>query len=178
LAERVHALEERIHTLEALLNPIKGKLQADAGRATRRKQFETRAAADRARYSREDLQEIERLYQVANRQWQSEEARESLKKLVSDYKHANRTGCALLYLGQMTEGEESINYLTAAMEHHGDCWYGDGVQVGAYARHYLAARFRQQGDDASADALLDEIRNEFPDAVDHKGNLLRNVLPQ
>jgi hypothetical protein len=36
--------------------------------------------------------------------------RESLKTLVDNYPKANRTGCALLYLGQMTSGNEKEGY--------------------------------------------------------------------
>jgi hypothetical protein len=93
---------------------------------------------DRQTYTPEQLKEIEALYQTANKQWQSPEAKSALKVLIEKYPKANRTGCAILYLGQMTSGQEQENYLKKAIEKYGNCFYGNGVQVGAYARLYLA----------------------------------------
>jgi hypothetical protein len=124
-------------------------------------------------YSQEELREIESLYQVANKKWRSEEGKDSLKKLVSKYSAANRTGCALLYLGQMSTGDEQINYLKQAIENFSDCFYGDGVQVGAYARFVLWYRYRNDGEKEKAAGIAEEIRINYPDAIDHRG---RNVV--
>ena len=92
---------------------------------------------DAQSFSDQERSEIESLYQVANRKWQTQEARDSLKTLVEKYKKANRTGCAILYLGQLSRGDEQIAYLKQAIADHSDCFYGDGVQVGAFARLLL-----------------------------------------
>jgi tetratricopeptide (TPR) repeat protein len=115
---------------------------------------------------------------VANKQWQSEEAQESLKTLVEKYKKANRTGCAILYLGQMSQGDEQIAYLKQAIKDHSDCFYGDGAQVGALARLFLARAYLNSGNDKKAKPLFEEIRKNYPDAIDHNGNLLVEQLPQ
>jgi TolA-binding protein len=177
LRQQVRQLEERVEQLEHLLMPMKEELQTRARRAKLRQLFEQRVAQDAANYTAEQMQEISRLYQVANRQFNSPEAKESLKKLIDKYGNANRTGCALQYLGQMSQGEEKEKYLTAAIEKHGDCFYGDGVQVGAYARLHLAMYYRQLGKEAEAKRLLDELRENYTDAVDHQGRLLRDILP-
>jgi hypothetical protein len=50
--------------------------------------------------------------------------------------------------------------------------YGDGAQVGAFARFLLAGDYKSQGDASKAAALYVELRTKFAGAVDHSGNLL------
>jgi hypothetical protein len=50
--------------------------------------------------------------------------------------------------------------------------YGDGVQVGVYARFLLARDSQRQGDANKAAALNAEIMSKFAGAVDHTGKLL------
>jgi tetratricopeptide (TPR) repeat protein len=137
-----------------------------------------RMGRDAEIFSDSERGEIESLYQIANKKWKTPEAKESLKKLVEKYKSANRTGCAILYLGQMSRGEEKIAYLKQAIANHDDCFYGDGVQVGAFARFLLAHAYRQAGNAEMADSLFDEIREDYKDAIDHSGNSLVAQLPQ
>jgi len=158
--------------LEHALGPVMAKLTTDAAVARNRTAARARMEADLKVYSREDLQQIEQLYQVANRKFGSDEARTSLQTLLERYDRANRTGCALLYLGQMTEGAEGDAYLKRAIEQHGDCYYGDGVQVGPFARWVLAARERAAGRTDVADQLVEQIRTSWPDAIGHNGRLL------
>lgn len=184
LAQSAGELKQRIEKLEARV----AKLEAAAGGAQETKgSSEQVADSERAKakarmrkdlevYSSEDLGKIEKLYQVANKEWRSEEGKSSLKELIAKYDKANRTGCALLYLGQMSKGDEQIGYLTKAIEGFSDCYYGDGVQVGAYARYYLACRYKQDGKADKARALFDEIKTQYPNAVDHRGGLLADAL--
>ncbi len=171
LTERMQALEARVQALEqrAPAAPTAGPSLRD--------RFRARMAKDRATYTEAQLGEIEELYQVANRQWNSPEAQSSLKKLVETYGQANRTGCAILYLGQMSDGADKERYLKQAATDFADCWYGDGVQVGAYARFYLANYYQDRGDKAEAARLYAEIRQLYPDAVNHKGRLLSEIMP-
>ncbi|MCC7300789.1 MAG: hypothetical protein IT583_06895 [Verrucomicrobia bacterium] len=127
-------------------------------------------------YSQEKLQDIESLYQVANKQWRSEEGKESLRKLISKYSSANRTGCATLYLGQMSVGDEQIEYLQKAINDFSDCFYGDGAQVGAYARFVLLHRYRKDGENEKAAKLAEEIRTGYPDSIDHQGRPIVDLL--
>ena len=145
----------------------------------RRKQFMARYDQDRKRYNEAELREIEELYQIANKKFNSAEAQESLKKLISKYSCANRTGCAVLYLGQMCpDRPQAEEYLRQAIANYSDCWYGDGVQVGAYARFYLAGYYRQSGKNQEAEKLYQEIRDKYPDAVTHNGKPLANEFPK
>ena len=169
---------KRVAELEALILPTREKLEADTHRTRLRRRFEERVQRDGDTYSTEQLEEISRLYQIANKRWNTPEARESLTKLVSKYHKANRSGCALLYLGQMSKGREKERHLRRAIQKHGDCMYGDGVQVGAYARFHLATYYRQVGKGREAQRLFKKIRSDFPDAIDHKGRLLADMMPE
>ena len=80
-------------------------------------------------------------------------------------------------LGQRGRAEERITYLKQAIAEHGDCFYGDGVQVGAYARLLLGRLYFEDADPDKAKTLFDEIRNSYADAVDHQGRSLLAQLP-
>lgn len=150
-----------------------------SGSELRRQQQKARERMrrDAQTYSQEQLREIESLYQVANQRWRTQQARDVLKVLVEKYKKANRTGCAILYLGQMSRGDEQIAYYKQAIADHSDCFYGDGVQVGAFARALLGQIYLGKGDADQAKKLFDEIRKDYPHAVDHRGNPLVAKLP-
>ncbi len=176
LVEKVRQLDQRVQALETLAGTPKAEPPAQT--AGLRERAQKRFEQDRATYSHEERREIESLYQVANKQWNSPEAQESLKKLIEKYTKASRTGCALLYLGQMSSGEDKEKYLKKAMNEFPDCYYGNGVQVGAYARFQLAYYYQDLGRKEEAAALFEEIRKEYPDAVNHKGRLLSEIMPR
>lgn len=178
LKAQVQQLEQRVKELEQLVLTLKGERQAKTRPGSLRERFEARVQQDRKTYSPDELREIESLYQVANKQWKSPQAQESLKKLTEKYAKANRTGCALLYLGQMSTGEDKEKYLRRAIQDFDDCWYGDGVQVGSYARFLLATYYQQTGKAAEAAALFGEIQKSYPEAIDHNGKPLVNAIPK
>jgi hypothetical protein len=177
LRAEVEALKAQIEELKEYIGPLKEKYIAEQLVKTHQAKAQERMAKDIELYSREELREIEQLYQVANREWRTDEAKESLEKLILKYRKANRTGCAVLYLGQMSEGEEKLQYLQSAIKNHSDCYYGDGVQVGAYARFHLAHYYKQLGKVEEATILVDELKKQYPHAIDHRGNLLRDHYP-
>ena len=179
LTNRIQKLDERVKRLEELAFSKNASPQTSKQSVELRERFKKRFEQDQTAYSKEDFREIENLYQIANKQLNTPEAQESLKKLIEKYGKANRTGCALLYLGQMSKsGEEKEKYLKQAIDGYGDCYYGDGVQVGAYARFYLGIYYSQIGKKDEASALFDEIRKNYADAVDHKGRLLIDIIPK
>ena len=143
-----------------------------------REQAKERMKKDTDKYSQEQLREIETLYQSANKNLKAPEAKAQLEKLVSEYGGSNRAGCGLLYLCKMTQGEEQIKCLTEAIAKYSDCFYGDGVQVGPYARYYLAKRYQRDKREDEAQALYKEISTLYPDAVTHRGTLLSSSLGQ
>jgi hypothetical protein len=139
---------------------------------TLHERFIQRTAQDQKNYTREQLHEAEQLYQVANQKWGTPEAKESLQTMIRKFHDFNRTGCAVLYLAQMSQGDERAQYLQDCIDTYNDCFYGDGVQVGAYARFLLAQDYKSQGETEKAKALFDEIKFKYADAIDHRGNLL------
>jgi DNA repair exonuclease SbcCD ATPase subunit len=172
LRERVAALEKRLAELESKEDSAK---KLERLREENKVKARKRAAEDRRNYKPEELAEIESLYQVANKNWRTAEARDSLKKLLDKYDRANRTGCATLYLGQMSEGKERIDYLTRAVEKFSDCYYFDGCQVGGYGRFVLALTLWESGEKDKARTLLGELKTTYKDAIDHQGRPMGQV---
>jgi hypothetical protein len=176
LKQRVARLEKQIQEMSQLLEPIKAQQAADNRRKAFREKFDKKMAQDRDRYTQEQLRDAENLYQVANQKWGTPEAAESLDTMIKKYPDINRTGCATLYVAQKSQGDERAKYLQDCIEKFNDCFYGDGVQVGAYARFLLAGDYLSKGEAEKAAALQSELRTKYPDAVDHGGNLLVDSL--
>jgi len=141
-----------------------------------RARAQERMRQDLAIYSAEDLRTLEDLYQSANRNLRGPDAKAILQRVVKEFPKSNRAGSAVLYLAQMSSGTEREAYLKTAIEAHGDAWYGDGVQVGAFARVQLAAFYAAGGRMAEASDLAREVAQGFPGAVDHAGRLLVDTL--
>jgi len=134
-------------------------------------------AQDRGKYTAQQLREAEALYLVANRKWGTPEAKQSLQKLIDEFPDlTNRTGCAVLYLAQMSQGDERTRYFQECIDKYNDCFYDDGVQVGAYARFLLAQDYKRQGETDKAHVLFDEIKSKYADAIDHAGSSLVDSL--
>jgi hypothetical protein len=176
LQERVAQLEQQVQEMSKLLEPIRAQQAVDGRRKIHRAKFEAKMAEDRGKYTPEQLREAEALYQVANQKWGSPEAAESLQTMIKKYPDINRTGCAVLYIAQKSQGTERAAYLRDCIERFNDCMYGDGVQVGAYARFLLAWDCKNSGETVKANELRAELQSKYPDAVDHGGNLLMEGL--
>lgn len=172
MRERIAAMEKRISELE---DEAGSQKKLERLREENKTNARKRAAEDRQHYKPEELQEIESLYQVANKNWRTDEARESLKKLLEKYDKSNRTGCATLYMGQMSEGKDRIEYLTRAVEKFSDCYYLNGCQVGGYGRYVLALTLWQNGEKDKARALLGELKKKYKDTIDHKGRPMAEI---
>ena len=176
-------LKKRVAELEAEVKDLKDD-SADAidaaklekNREENKIKARERMREDRNEYDNEELQEIEKLYQVANKNWRTEEAKTSLEALIKKYKKANRTGCAVLYLGQMSTGEQRENYLRKAVDDFSDCYYGNGCQVGGYGRYLLAAYLRETGKDDEAKKLIAELEKKYATATGHSGKLIVSYL--
>lgn len=176
LAHRVEQLEKQVQELSRLLEPIKAQQAMEQRRNALHQKFEQRAAQDREKYSSQQLGEAEELYQVASKKWGSPEATGSLQAMIKKYPDVNRTGCAVLYLAQSSKGDERAKYLQDCIEKYQDCFYGDGVQVGAYARFLLAQDYQGNLEFKRAEALDNELKTKYADAIDHSGHLLLDSL--
>ncbi|MBT8045991.1 MAG: hypothetical protein KJN67_02380 [Pontiella sp.] len=176
LLQRIVALETRVAELEEKLAPVleeeRVKAVADQQRAIARE----RMLMDAEFLIRHDLNLIEKAYLAAEQDWKTEEAKKAVAFLTEKYPAANRTGCAVLALAQASEGAEQLRLLQRAIEKHNSCFYPNGVQVGAYARLYLGMRYKRDGKNDAAKKLFDELRTDYPDAIDHKGQLLTSHL--
>jgi serine/threonine protein kinase len=156
--------------------PPESSPPAERRRALRGK-FDERLALDRKRYTPEQLRDVDRTYQTANKLRGTSAYDSVLTSMAQKYPGANRTGCAMLYLAQATAGQTREGRLEYCIQHLGDCYYGDGVQVGAYARFLLAKDYEKAGQGARAEKLYQELRENYPDAVDHSGRLLSDIMP-
>jgi hypothetical protein len=165
------------HRISRSLKRLKAN-QLDTNDHKQSLQFMTRTAQDSGKYTPAQLNNAEQLYQVANQKWGTPEAKESLQIMVQKFPDINRTGCAVLYLAQMSQGDERAQYVQDCIDKYNDCFYGDGVQVGAYARFLLAKDYKSQGDTSKAKALFNEIKANYAGAIDHNANLLVDILPE
>ena len=180
LTERVHKLEARVAALEKQAKQPVAKspsAAADELKATLSARAHERMRQDLKTHTPEQIGEAEALYQVANKDFDTKEARESLRKMIDKFPRLNRTGFALLYLAQMSKGDEMEKLLAEAIEGHSDCFYGDGVQVGGLARLLLAQQYLKTKRPDKAHALFEELRADYPDAIDHKGKRLVDQIP-
>lgn len=173
LQRRVAQLEKQVQEMSQFLEPLRGEQATIASRRKALQQkVEKQFNADRDKYSLEEVLEAEKLYQLVSQKPDSPEEKDSVQTLLKKYPDMNRTGCAMLYVAQRAKGDERVKQLQLCLEKFGDCIYGDGVQVGAYARFLLAKEFSAKGDEQKADALCNEIKTSYADAIDHAGNLL------
>jgi len=160
------------HNLAKALEPLKATQAAESRQRALRANFEKRMAQDRAKYAPDQLRKAENLTGVADQGYGTAEGSNTCQTIIRDYPDSNRAGCAMLYLAQMAEGEERAQDFQQCIDKYNDCFYGDGVQVGVYAKFQLAEDYQSQGETAKAKALFDEIKTKYPKAIDHTGTLL------
>jgi len=175
-SEKIKELEQRIAKLEKALEPIIAQQKAKENIAKLQAQAGTRMRADYKNYSRKQLREIETLYQSRGYKWGSQQKTKNLKLVVSRYPKANRAGCAMLYLGQTGKGQAKEDYFKQAIEKYSDCFYGNGTQVGPYAKFLLAIMYLKSGKKTQAEKLFNEIKTKYPDAIDHHGKNLVSII--
>jgi TolA-binding protein len=143
-----------------------------------RRKAEEMMARDSRVVSPRDMSDLEQTYQVANANPRKPEAIEALKKVLEKYPKSNRAGCAALYLGRWTQGEEQEKYLKLAIDQYSKAYYLDGTSVGGFARFILGGIYKQAGKEADAAKLFNEIRKDYADAQEHSGALLVEQLPR
>lgn len=158
--------------------PQKAEISAqkpeDAEITALRAKVAARAKADVDEYGRDGVRAIEMAYRAYSRS--KDVDNEHLRTLIEKYPKANRTGCAVMYAGQRAQGSDDGKWFRLAMEKYADCMYGDGVQVGAYARLYLAGYLESKGKKDEAKKLRDEILKLYPDARTHRGRKMSEFL--
>ncbi len=165
-------LTQNVAQLEKQLQPVIARQAMENRQQALRERFTKRMSQDQQKYTRDQLNEAEQLYQAASRKWGTPEAVQGLQSMIKKYPDLDRTGCAVLYLADMSKGDERAGYLQDCIDKYTDCFYGDGVQVGAYARFLLAEDYRSAGEKEKAAALFNEIKANYAEAIDHGGKLL------
>lgn len=176
LTQRVARLEQQVQEMSQFLESLKAQQARDNRRQALRVRFEKRMAHDKEKYTPDQLREAEDMYMIASQNSGFAQGSERLEAMIKKYPDVNRSGCATLDVAEASRGDERAKYLHDCIEKFNDCFYGDGVQVGAYARFLLAGDCRQKGEDTKAAALYGEIKAEYADAIDHRGNLLIDRL--
>jgi len=170
------ALEKRISEMEKILQPLQTQAEQQARQRAYRERFDRRRELDLKKYTREQLTEAENMYAAAESKWNSPEYSESVKQMVQKFPDANRAGCLLLEFAQNTTGPDSEKCFKDCIEKYNDCYYGDGVQVGAFARFWLADYYSKTNENEKAAALYKEIKDNYSDAIDHNGQLLITLI--
>jgi len=176
LRAEVAALEKRMSEMEKSLLPAKLQMEQQERQRAYREEFNQRCDLDRKKYTEEQLTEAENTYAAAQSKLRSPEFIESVNQMLQKFPDANRTGCILLQLAQTTTGPESEKYFKDCIEKYDDCYYGDGVQVGAFARFWLADYYSKTKENEKAAALYKEIMDNYSDSIDHHGQLLINLI--
>jgi beta-lactamase regulating signal transducer with metallopeptidase domain len=171
------ALEKKISELEKLLQPMQAQSEQQERQRAYRERFDRRIELDRKKYTDEQLTEEEKLYAAAEKKLGSPESIESVNQMLQKFPGANRTGCLLLQLAQTTPGPESEKYFKDCIEKYSDCYFGDGVQVGPFARFWLADYYGKTKEIEKAEALYKEIKDNYSDAIDHNGQFLITLIP-
>jgi len=169
-------LTQNVAQLEKQLQPVIARQAMENRQQALRERFTKRMSQDQQKYTRDQLNEAEQLYQAASQKWGTPEAVQGLQSMIKKYPDLDRTGCAVLYLADMSKGDERAGYLQDCIDKYTDCFYGDGVQVGAYARFLLAEDYRSAGEKEKAAALFNEIKANYAEAIDHGGKLLADRI--
>jgi hypothetical protein len=135
-------------------------------------------AADSKTYQGDKYAELETLYQKGNANPRTPDNQVFLKEVLEKFPKSNRAGCAALYLGRYTKGREQEEYLKLAIEKYSDCYYGDGTNVGGYARFVLGMMEHQAGKQTAAKKLFEALRKDYAKTTDHGGRLVVDSLPK
>ncbi len=143
-----------------------------------RRKAEEMMAHDSREVPGREMAELEKTYQTANKNTRSPEAIAALKTVIEKWPKTNRAGCAALYLGRWTSGDEQEKYLRLAISDYSKCYYLDGTSVGAYARLILGAQLQQAHKNTEANKLFAEIRKDYAEAEDHSNRLIVDLIPK
>jgi beta-lactamase regulating signal transducer with metallopeptidase domain len=185
-AQQIQKLEAKVAELEKRLDEMQRapqqQLTPEQQRGRERMQayrekYEQRRAMDERTHTPAEMAEVEKAYDATQNNFGSPECIQALKEFIKKYPGFNRTGCALCELGGLTTfGPEAEQYFNECIQKYDNCYWGDGVQVGPFARFDLALDYKNTGQTDKAEALYQEIRDHYSDSLDHRGQLLVDVI--
>jgi len=136
-----------------------------------------RMYADMKKYSKKENDKIESLYQAMYK-LKDPEKTESLKKLIAKYPKANRAGCASLYLAYCKKGDSQRHALLKVIRKYGDCYYGDGTNVGADAKYFLARYYLSTHNTDKLKLIFKDLRENHPAAIHHNKQNLASLVEE
>ena len=125
-----------------------------------------RMYADMRKYSKKENEEIESLYQSMYKLKDPEKSR-NLRKLIAKYPRANRSGCAALYLAYYMKGDAQRIALLKVIRRYGGCYYGDGANVAACAKLFLARYYLKNHNLEELKSLFNDLIKNHPAAIHH-----------
>jgi beta-lactamase regulating signal transducer with metallopeptidase domain len=179
LETKVAELEKRLDAMQGgsrQLTPEEQRQGRERAQANRAK-YEQRRALDVNTHTPAEVAEVEKAYQASEVNFGSPACVQAHKLFISKYPGFNRTGCALCELGGMsTFGPDAEQYFKECIQKYDDCYWEDGVQVGSFARYDLIIDYQHTGQNDKAEALGQEIKRDYPAALDHGGQLLADVI--
>jgi beta-lactamase regulating signal transducer with metallopeptidase domain len=184
--QHIQALEAKVAELEHKLDQMQSapqQLTPEQQQGQKRMQsyrgrFQQRYGLDVRTHTEAKVVEVENAYQVIIRNFGSPECIEAHKKFIKKYPGFNRTGCALSELAGMSQitSPEAEQCYQECIQKYDDCYWGDGVQVGPFARFGLANYYKNTEQNDKAEALYTEIKDNYPDSIDHSGQLLVDCI--
>lgn len=172
-APSLEDLQRRVAELEGQLAQ-KSRLESLRESAIQR--AHDRVAEDEAKFTPEELREIEALYQSAKRAATTDDLATGFQPLFDRFPAANRTGCAILLLARMKTGPERAGLLKTAVSQHSDAWFLDGTRVGGVARLMLAADADLAGNADVAAQWRAEIQQNYAGDLDFGAVPLVDIL--
>ena len=171
-------LESKVKKLEAQVKILlDAKKIHDAPKNERTKAL-YRILRDGDIYTKNELREAEIILRFIQNNPGHESNIKKLNILRKKYPNANQTGCALMTCALKEKKEAKEKMLVEVIENHSDCYFSDGVSVGAFSRLYLALHFRSINKIEQSLLLIDEIKLSYPYAIDHDGRTLSEHLKE
>jgi len=183
---QIQALEAKVSELEHRLDQMQGpprQLTPEQQKGLDRMQsyrgkYQQRFGLDVRTHTEAKVVEVENAYAATQANFGSPECIDAHKKFIKKYPGFNRTGCALSELAGMSSitSPEVEQYYKQCIQKYDDCYWGDGVQVGPFARFCLANYYKNAGQGDKAEALYKELKDNYADALDHNGQLLVDCI--
>ncbi len=134
-----------------------------------KKKAKARALEDDKYYTSQERRELAELYMSWYKTKKVNEQKAIAQKFLRRYPKANAAGWVQLNLAHISPRQEEIKLLKQAIKDYNDCYYLNGVQVGALARSRLVKCLNRIGKKEEAEKYLRELKESYPTATDYYG---------
>ena len=82
----------------------------------------------------------------------------------------------MLYLAYRQKGDAQRHALLKVIKKYGDCYYGDGTNVGADAKYFLARYYLSHKQMKKLKLILDDLRENHRAAIHHNKQNLASLV--